>query len=226
MGSIVTVAQSKGGAGKTTLVSALGPNLAAAGYRVAVVDSDRNQSFAGWHAQAYEGPVLTVATEVDHVRIVDVAGGLAEEHDVVLVDTAGFENLTAASAIGMADFVLIPCMPDRGSVRETLRTAQQVTSLSRAARRPIPHSVVLTRWKAKGLSERAALDSLSEAGLPILAQPLSDLTDYSKLSFSGAVPLAGKVGMQADGLVAELVAKGVIPSKGTSGPSPTRRAAA
>ena len=226
MGSIITVAQSKGGAGKTTLVSALGPNLAAAGYRVAVVDSDRNQSFAGWHAQAYEGPVLTVSTEVDHVRIVDVAGGLAEEHDVVLVDTAGFENLTAASAIGMADFVLIPCMPDRGSVRETLRTAQQVTSLSRAARRPIPQSVVLTRWKAKGLSERAALDSLSEAGLPMLAQPLSDLTDYSKLSFSGAVPLAGKVGMQADGLVAELVAKGVIPSKGTSGPSPTRKAAA
>src|ERR687894_659310 len=133
MGSIVTVAQSKGGAGKTTLVSALGPNLAAAGYRVAVADSDRNQSFAGWHAQAYEGPDLTVATEVDHVR---VAGGLAEEHDVVLVDTAGFENLTAASAIGMADFVLIPCMPDRGSVRETLRTAQQVASLSKAARRP------------------------------------------------------------------------------------------
>ena len=226
MGSIITVAQSKGGAGKTTLVSALGPNLAAAGYRVAVVDSDRNQSFAGWYAQAYEGPVLTVATEVDHVRIVDVAGGLAEEHDVVLVDTAGFENLTAASAIGMADFVLLPCMPDRGSVRETLRTAQQVASLARAARRPIPYSVVLTRWKARGLSERAALDSLTEAGLPMLAQSLSDLTDYSKLSFSGAVPLAGKVGTQADSLVAELVAKGAIPSKGTSGPSPARRAAA
>ena len=126
----------------------------------------------------------------------------------------------------MADFVLIPCMPDRGSVREALRTAQQVASLSRAARRPIPHSVVLTRWKAKGLSERAALDSLSEAGLPMLAQPLSDLSDYSKLSFSGAVPLAGKVGMQTDGLVAELIAKGIIPNKGTSGPSPARKAAA
>ena len=158
-----------------------------------------------------------MATEVDHVRIVDVASELAEEHDVVLVDTAGFENLTAASAIGMADFVLIPCMPDRGSVRETLRTAQQVASLSRAARRPIPYSVVLTRWKSKGLSERAALDSLEEAGLPILAQRLADLSDYSKLSFSGAVPLSGKVGMQADSLVAELVANGVIQDKGLAG---------
>ena len=83
-------------------------------------------------------------------------------------------------------------------MRETLRTAQQVASLSKAARRPIPHGVVLTRWKAKGLSERATLDSLAEAGLPIMAQALSDLTDYSKLSFSGAVPLSGKVGIQAD----------------------------
>jgi chromosome partitioning protein len=83
----------------------------------------------------------------------------------------------------------------------------------------------LTRWKAKGLSERAALDSLTEAGLPVLAHSLSDLSDYSKLSFSGAVPIAGKVGMQADRLIAELVAKGAIPGKGSSGPSPSRKAA-
>jgi len=215
MGAIVSVAQSKGGAGKTTLVSVLAPNLAAAGYRVAVLDSDRNQSFASWHAQAYEGPVLTCVSEIDHVRVVDLAGEQAEQHDVVLVDTAGFENLTAASAIGMADFVLIPCMPDRGSVRETIRTAQQVASLAKAARRPIPFGVLLTRWKPKGLSERAALDSLGEAGLPVLRQPLADAADYSKLSFSGMVPLSGKVGGQADSLIAELVEKGAIPPMNT-----------
>src|SRR5215212_2427219 len=179
MSTIVTIAQSKGGAGKTTLAALLAPNLATSGYRVAVVDSDRNQSFAGWHANAYEGPAFTCVSEIDHIRLVDLAGVQAETHDVVLVDTAGFENLTAASAIGMADFVLIPCMPDRGSVRETLRTAQQVASLSRAARRPIPHGVVLTRWKVKGLSERAARDSLQEAGLPILEAALSDTAEYS-----------------------------------------------
>jgi chromosome partitioning protein len=215
MGSIVTIAQSKGGAGKTTLAATLAPNLAALGYRVTVVDSDRNQSFAAWHANAYEGPAFTCVSEIDHIRVVDLAGQQADRNDVVLVDTAGFENLTAASAIGMADFVLIPCMPDRGSIRETLRTAQQVASLSRAARRPIPYSVMLTRWKAKGLSERATLDSLAEAGLPILKQPLADLSDYSKLSFSGAVPLSGKVGNQADKVIAELVAKGAIPPRGT-----------
>jgi chromosome partitioning protein len=136
----------------------------------------------------------------------------------VLVDTAGFENLTAASAIGMADYVLIPCMPDRGSVRETLRTAQQVTSLAKAARRPIPHDVVLTRWKPRGLSERATLDSLQEAGLPLLEAALSDTAEYSKLSFSGAVPMSGKVREQTDRLIDELRGRGAIPANLTKGP--------
>ncbi len=188
-----------------------------------MVDSDRNQTFASWHANAYEGPPLTCRSEIDHIKVVDLAGDMAESHDVVLADTAGFENLTAASAIGMADYVLIPCMPDRGSVRETLRTAQQVASLAKAARRPIPHSVVLTRWKPRGLSERAARDSLQEAGLPILEAALSDTAEYSKLSFSGAVPMLGKVREQMDRLIGELRGKGAIPP--SSGKQATDQAA-
>jgi chromosome partitioning protein len=216
MGSIITVASGKGGCSKTTTVMILSANLASQGYRVAVVDADRNQSFASWHAQAYEGPAFACHSEVDHIKVVDLAGGLSDTHDVVLVDTAGFESLTAASAIGMADFVLIPCMPDRGSVRETMRTAQQVGSLSKAARRAIPYSVLLTRWKPRGLSERAALDSLNEEQLVVLEHTFGDLADFTKLSFSGSVPLTGKVGLQATNLIAELSGRGVIPSKEAS----------
>src|SRR3954452_23295619 len=211
MGAILTVAQSKGGCAKSSTICALAPNLAAHGFRVCVVDSDRNQSFASWYSQVYEGPPLTCASEIDHIRVVDLAAAQAETHDVVFVDTAGFENLTAASAIGMADYVLIPCMADRGSVRETLRTAQQVASLAKAARRSIPYSVLLTRWKERGLAERAARDSLQEAGLPILEAAMSDTAEYSKLSFSGAVPMLGKVREQMDSLIGELWGKGVIP---------------
>ncbi len=211
MGQIITVASGKGGCSKTTTVMLLSANLASQGYRVAVVDADRNQSLAAWHSQAYEGPVFECRSEVDHIKLVDLAGELADNYEVVLVDTAGFESLTAASAIGMADFVLIPCMPDRGSVRETMRTVQQVASLSKAARREINHAVLLTRWKPRGLSERAALDSLQEERLPLLQHTLGDLADFTKLSFSGHVPLVGKIAEQASSLVVELVGKGAIP---------------
>lgn len=211
MGNILTVASGKGGVSKTSTAMILSVNLAFQGHRVAVIDADRNQSFASWHAQAYEGPKFTCRSEVDHIKVVDLAGELADSHDVVLVDTAGFESLTAASAIGMADFVMIPCMPDRGSVREAMRTAQQVASLSKAARRTIPYSILLTRWKPRGLSERAALDSLHEEKLTILGASLGDLSDFTKLSFSGSVPVSGRIGEQAGRLIDELIGKGAIP---------------
>jgi chromosome partitioning protein len=212
MGNILTVASGKGGVSKTSTVMILSVNLAVKGYKMAVIDADRNQSFFSWHTQAYEGPPFTCRSEIDHIKVVDLAGELSDSHDVVLVDTAGFESLTAASAIGMADFVLIPCMPDRSSVREAMRTSQQVASLSKAARRAIPYSLLLTRWKPRGLSERAALDSLQQERLTILTQTLGDLSDFTKLSFSGYVPTSGRVGEQASSLIAELVGKGAIPA--------------
>src|ERR1700712_1081783 len=192
MGNILTVASGKGGVSKTSTVMILSANLT---------------------DQAYEGPEFTCRSEIDHIKVVDLASELSQSHDVVLVDTAGFESLTAASAIGMADFVVIPCMPDRGSVRETMRTAQQVDSLSKAARRTIPYSILLTRWKPRGLSERAALDSLREAKLTILAQTLGDLSDFAKLSFSGTVPTSGRIAEQASSLIDGLVGKGAIPNR-------------
>jgi len=70
---------------------------------------------------------------------------------------------------------------------------------------------VLTRWKRRGLSERAALDSLQEAGLPILESIISDTAEYSKLSFSGAEPVSGKERAQTDSLIGGLRAKGATP---------------
>jgi hypothetical protein len=46
-----------------------------------------------------------------------------------LLDTAGFQNLTAAAAITVADFVLVPAMPDASSVLEAVKKTQQVGSL-------------------------------------------------------------------------------------------------
>lgn len=211
MGSIITIATSKGGGGKTALCIVLSVNLAALGYRVAVVDADRNATFSSWHKANYEGPPIHCQPEIRHVEVVEVAQGLAERFDVVVVDTAGFENLTAATAIATSDYVLIPCMPDRGSIVEAVKTAAQIASAARAARRPIPASVLRTRWNPKGLAEKAALDDLAAANLPIMSQHLASLTEFGKMTFSGIVPTTGAIGRQADELIAELVALGAIP---------------
>src|SRR3954471_7224663 len=95
MGNILTVASGKGGVSKTSTVMILSVNLIAKGYKGGVADPARNQSFASWPAQAYEGPPFTCRSEVDHIKVVDLAGDLAESHDVVLADTAGLQKPTA-----------------------------------------------------------------------------------------------------------------------------------
>ena len=84
--------------------------------------------FSAWHA-TYNGPALRCQAEMRDVELVDLAQGWADELDVVVIDTAGFGNLTAAAAMGCADHVLVPCMPDRGSTREAARTVEKVASL-------------------------------------------------------------------------------------------------
>jgi len=213
MGSILTIASAKGGCGKSALTTILAVNLAAQGRRVAVIDSDPNRGFFDWHRDAYEGPALTVTAESSHLEIVDHAQKLAEEHDVTLVDTAGFSNQCSAMAMGTADMVLIPVLPvlpDRQSVIEGLRAAKHVTSFSKASRRDIPFRIVLSRWTPKGLVERALMNDLATAGLPILDQHLSDLSDYRKFTVSGSVPVTGRTAEQASAIIRELVMVGIV----------------
>jgi chromosome partitioning protein len=219
MGSIIVIASSKGGAGKTSLTTALAVNLAALGYRVAVVDADRNQAFATWYRIA-EAPHLSCSSEIDHNQIVGHLMGRAEVSDVVIVDTAGFENQTAVFAMGTADMVLIPCMPDRNSVLEARKTAKQVESISQIARRPIPSMIVLTRWTPTGLAERAALEDLEASKLPRMKQHIGDLVAFQKYTFSGVMPKSGLVGLQIDRIIEELRGLEAIPAK------PTREVAA
>jgi len=211
-GSIIAICSWKGGCGKTTLCTALAVNLAAVRYRVAVIDADPNQAFATWHKIA-EAPPLTVTSCIDHNEIVPHAAAQAENNDVTLIDTAGFANQTAVFAIGAADLVLIPAMPDRNSVLEARKTARQVDSVGQIARRPIPYRIVLSRWDPRGLSERAAVEDLEGSGLPRLNWYLSDLSAYQKYTFSGVMPHTGIVAIQVRRLIEEIVGLGAIAPK-------------
>jgi chromosome partitioning protein len=212
MGSILTVATSKGGAGKTTLTAALAAYLVRQKHSVAVVDADPNCGFSGWHAQAYEGETLTVSAESRSVEVVDHAQAEADHHDVVFLDTAGFQNLTAAAAIAVADFVLVPAMPDAGSVAEAVKTVQQTGSLGRAARRTIPCAVVLVRWDGRLRAHRAARADLLEAGVPILAHVLPPSTQFEAASFTGRLPTTGPVEVAIAEIAAELRELQALPS--------------
>lgn len=207
--SVLTVATSKGGTGKTLLCQALACSLAGT-CRLVVLDADPNGAFARWAARAYEGPPFEMAAEPDEARLAHLIAEKADVAELVLVDTAGFGNRAASVAMTSADAVLVPALAGEADVTEAERTVRLTEALARAARREIPARVVLNRVKRTTLA-RHAMAEITTAQLPRLEAALSDLVAFGELTYSGRLPDAGPAAAEIAALVAELRGLGWLP---------------
>jgi chromosome partitioning protein len=209
--TVLTIASSKGGPGKTTVCMLLAGRLARDGLRVAALDADPACALMRWATNAYEGPAFFAAeAEADETRLAHLINDRGRTADLVLVDTAGFGNRAAAVAMTSADAVLIPALSGEADVTEAERTVRLVEGLARAARRDIPARVLLNRVKRTRLA-RHAFGEIETAGLPVLSATLSDLIAYGEMTFSGRVPDDGVAGEEITRLIAELRVLGWVP---------------
>ncbi len=115
-GKIITIAQQKGGSGKTTLAA----HLAVAwsqkrGTRVAVLDVDPQGSLGEW----FEAREEHLGDAADNISFRTASGwgsrrearNLAKDHDFVIVDTPPKSDRDARPSIEAADLVAIPVQP-------------------------------------------------------------------------------------------------------------------
>ena len=114
MAITVTVAQQKGGAGKTTLVIQLATAWRNQGRSVAVVDIDPQASLTAWmrarEHRSHPAPELRFSM-IGGWRLGVELDRLKGDVDLVLVDTPPHAETDAKAAIRACDFVLIPCQP-------------------------------------------------------------------------------------------------------------------
>ena len=200
--SVLTVASSKGGPGKSTICELLAGALAGSCNLVAL-DADPTQAFSRWALETYEGPAFRTIAETDEARLAHLIAEQAELADLVLVDTAGFGNRAATVAMTSADAVMIPALAGEADITEAEKTARLVEGLARAARREIPARVLFNRVRKTTLARHASSE-LERAKLIRLKTSLSDLVAYGELSYSGKIPTTGTAGKEVAELVAEL----------------------
>lgn len=208
--SVLTIASSKGGPGKTTLCQVLAGSLAGT-CRLVVLDADPTQALSRWASSAYEGPAFEAIAEPDETRLAHLIASKAEAVDLVLVDTAGFGNRAATVAMTSADAALIPTLAGEADITEAEKTMRLVEGLARAARRDIPARVVFNRVRRTSLSKHADAE-MKQAKLQRLNASLSDLVAYGEVSYSGRVPSSGTAGAEIAALLAELRTLNWIPT--------------
>src|SRR5512132_1149058 len=111
---VITVAQQKGGAGKTTLTAQLAVAFASNGRHVALIDIDPQASLAQWHRVRSDKPAamaqLTLS-EVSGWKLPTELDRLKHAHDLILIDSPPHAETEARVAVRCAHLVLVPLQP-------------------------------------------------------------------------------------------------------------------
>ena len=208
--SIITIATTKGGAGKTTLARLILARSALAGLKTAAIDADFNHTLTDWVTTAAKHP-MTVRHELDETKIVPTVDELHDSHDVVVIDTAGAASQATIFAIGCADIVLVPIAPSSSDIVEAIKTVNLIKSASQMLRREVTDTRRADRRSAGDEHRRACREGGRQGGLPVLKTRLHRLVAFQEMSFTGIPPTAGIAGVQCTNFLEDIEALGGLP---------------
>lgn len=177
---IISFANPKGGAGKTTSALLLASELATKGVQVAIIDADPEKWISGWAALPGKPDNVVIYSDVTEDSIVDLMEEAAVTSQFVIVDLEGTASLMVANAIGMSDLVLIPTQGASMDAKGAAKTIKLIRNQSRMARRNIPHMVLLTRTSAAVASRslRNVRYQLDKAGIEVLTTSIVERAAY------------------------------------------------
>ena len=189
MFSVITLATSKGGAGKSTLARSLAAHWSALGHRPALVDADPQRSLANRYDPNGRLKVPVIAEPEE--RVSEIIEELHRKHAPVIVDTAGFRNRTTIGALVATDLAIIPLKPAVEDVDAAIATFDLIEEINKTEERegrPIKVAMVLTMTMRGTVIARHVRLQLTSAGYPVLKAEMSNRVAYPEAGIDGLSP--------------------------------------
>jgi len=210
---VISFANPKGGAGKTTTALILATQLSENGATVTIIDADPERWISQWGNLPGRPDSINVVSGASEETIVDQIEEEAQRSQFVIVDLEGTASLMVANAIGMSDLVLIPTQGSSMDARGGAKTIRLIQNQAKMARRTIAHCVVLTRTSAavRSRSLKNVQEQLRANGIEVLKTGIVERAAYRDLfDFGGSLS-------DLDGALVSNVEKAVLNAREFAG---------
>lgn len=174
----LAVITQKGGAGKTTIATAMAVAAELDGKHAAIFDLDPQATACFWNdVREAETPAVQdcSASRLPHYLKAAADAGC----DLAVIDCPAVHRDIAHDAAALADFVLIPTRADVFDIRSMMQTIEVVRAVG------TPHAVVLNFCPPSGPEVPAAQEGVSGLGAELCPVQLHQLKAYSRAQQTG-----------------------------------------
>lgn len=205
-GKVITVAQQKGGSGKTTLAVNLGVMLVRSGARVAFLDTDPQGSLGRWFmTRAEDGRIEGMELSTASAWGVGYeVGKLRDMADFVIIDTPPKADSDLRPALRVADLVVVPV----ASSHVDLWATDGVLDLARREGREV--LVVLNRARAGTRLGAEILEAAQALNAALATTQIANRVAYAETLGQGLGAVEGArspaIRTEMDALLAEVSA--------------------
>lgn len=174
---VLTVANRKGGAGKSTCAAHLAVEAVKNNIRTILIDMDPQKTLEmWWQKRDDELPALVDASSEN---LPQVLAKLADSFDLCIIDTPGDASMNAIVSIKFADIVVIPSKPTAPDLTAIGRTISIVEDNKK------PFVFIITQITIRTKTAIQAASVLSQFG-PLAPSSISNRISYANAMGTGS----------------------------------------